>query len=185
MISRLLKKSAILKRFRADQSGVAAVEFAFIAPILLIMYMGTMELSQGIQLNKRLSRSATQVADLVAQASEINTGELDDIMQIGASILQPYDRTEQVIIVSQVYITPSLVPDVSWTRRMGNNSVPFDAGSITDIPNNLKIADTYLIRVDTNIHYEPITQWSIAGVDMSETYYIRPRVESDVDCTNC
>ncbi|MBE0692234.1 MAG: pilus assembly protein, partial [Aquamicrobium sp.] len=66
----------------ADRRGVAAIEFAFIAPLLLMLYFVTMEVAQGIETNKKVSRVGSMVADLVTQQSrEISTSDLDPIMR--------------------------------------------------------------------------------------------------------
>jgi Flp pilus assembly protein TadG len=49
MISKLL---AGVCRLIPDRRGVAAVEFALVAPLLLCMYFVTMEVAQGIEANK-------------------------------------------------------------------------------------------------------------------------------------
>ena len=40
-----------------DRRGVAALEFALIAPLLLSMYFVTMEVAQAIESNKKVGRS--------------------------------------------------------------------------------------------------------------------------------
>ena len=45
-------------RFCSDRRGVAAIEFAFIVPVLLIMYFVTMEASQAIETARRPAASA-------------------------------------------------------------------------------------------------------------------------------
>src|SRR5262245_19164857 len=80
-------------RLKRDRRGVAAVEFAYIAPILLILYFVTMEMAQAVDSNKRVARSASMVADLVTQQQDTSKAELDAIMTIGESIIQPYNRT--------------------------------------------------------------------------------------------
>src|SRR5262245_32494795 len=76
-----------------DRRGVAAIEFAFIAPLLFVMYFSTLELSLGIETSKKVSRVGSTVADLVAQQPSMSKAELDAIMVIGRSILQPYNRS--------------------------------------------------------------------------------------------
>ena len=70
-------------------------------------------------------------------------------------------------------------------------------GTEMDIPPNLMIEDTFLIKSETELDYYPITSWSIrknatdangdryAVVPMNETYYLRPRQGSDVKCVGC
>ncbi|TIV67834.1 MAG: pilus assembly protein, partial [Mesorhizobium sp.] len=85
-ISAILAKVA---RFCRDRRGVAAIEFAFIVPVLLIMYFITMEASQAIETSKKVSRIGSMVADLVTQQPSVKTADLDAIMKIGTSTLQP------------------------------------------------------------------------------------------------
>ena len=58
-------------RFCSDRRGVAAIEFAFIVPVLLIMYFVTMEASQAIETSKKVSRIGSMVADLITQQQTI------------------------------------------------------------------------------------------------------------------
>ena len=80
-------------RFCSDRRGVAAIEFAFIVPVLLIMYFVTMEASQAIETSKKVSRVGSMVADLITQQQTIVAADIDAIMKIGTSTLQPYDRS--------------------------------------------------------------------------------------------
>lgn len=82
-----------MARFCTDRRGVAAIEFAFLAPVLLAMYFVTMEVSQGIETNKKVSRIASMVADLVTQQSSVTEADIKAIMDIGISTLQPYNRS--------------------------------------------------------------------------------------------
>ena len=56
-----------IARLLGDRRGAAAIEFAFIAPLLLSMYLVTMEVSQAIEVNKKIARVGSMVADLVTQ----------------------------------------------------------------------------------------------------------------------
>ena len=83
-----------------DQRGVAALEFALMAPLLLSMYFVTMEVAQAIETNKKVGRVSSMVADLVTQQQTITKSELEAIMSIGESTLQPYDRSKPTIIIT-------------------------------------------------------------------------------------
>src|SRR4029077_11441321 len=102
-----------------DRKGVAAIEFAIVAPLLFVMYFSTLELSLGIETSKKVSRVGSTIADLVAQQPTMNKAELDAIMAIGRSILQPYNRSVPTITVSAVQITNDLPPkvQVAWSRK--------------------------------------------------------------------
>src|SRR5207244_1629235 len=69
-------------RWRASTEGVAAVEFALIVPIMAIMFIGAVELSQAITVDRRVTQVASSTADLVARAeTQISQAEITDIMK--------------------------------------------------------------------------------------------------------
>ena len=60
-------------RLARDQEGVSAVEFAMLLPLMLTLYLGGVEVSQGISIDRKVTLTARTVADLVAQVSSIDT----------------------------------------------------------------------------------------------------------------
>lgn len=188
-------------RFCRDSRGIAAIEFALIVPVLLIMYFMTMEASQAIETSKKVSRIGSMVADLVAQQQSVLAAQLDAIMQIGNSTLQPYNRSTPKIVITAIQVTDETTPQVQvlWSRKMVNGAFSADAAktSITTIPDTLKIKGTFLVRVQSSLTYEPVITWSADGakrlglstafakIPMGETYYLRARRSSTITCSNC
>ncbi len=199
-LGNILKKSHdAAGRFRRDERGVAAIEFCFIAPLLITIWLGTMEISQGIEVNKKVGRSASMIGDIITQEEVQTVAQIDDILKVGAAVLQPYNRDAPRITVTEIFINPALAATVVWSRRGdgGSFSRPYAPNApVTTLPANLKIANTYIIRVETQLEYLPLTSWTIkknktggqgayASVNMAETYYLRPRPGADVECTGC
>lgn len=197
---RNLKNSALTNfaEFRRDTRGAAAVEFVFIAPLLITLWLGTMEISQGIEVNKKVGRSAATIADLLAQTTVPLTPDvIDDIMAIGKSGLLPYNRDKPIITATAISIDEDKKATVAWSHdNQGGESAPYAAGSDVEVPPNLLIASTFLIKVETALEYRPVTTWSIdknksdadgayASIDMKEAYFLRPRVLATIDCTGC
>ena len=65
------RAGGVLRRLIADRRGVSAVEFALVAPILVLLYFGLVELSQAATADRRLAHATSAVGDLVAQASSV------------------------------------------------------------------------------------------------------------------
>ena len=189
-------------RFCSDRRGVAAIEFAFIVPVLLIMYFVTMEASQAIETSKKVSRIGSMVADLITQQQTIVAADIDAIMKIGTSTLQPYNRSTPTIIVTAIQVTTETPPKVKvvWSRKLVEGAYSVDAAkdTITTVPSTLKIADTFLIRVESKLGYKPIISWDadnakrvgltsafFSTINMGETYYLRPRRSTTIPCGNC
>lgn len=192
---------AMARRFAGARAGVAAVEFAFIAPVLLSLYFVTMEVSQAIEVNKKVGRVGSMVADLLTQQQSITKSEVDAILKIGESILQPYNRSKGAIEVTAIQITDEESPKVQvvWSRKLENGTTgPGVAkGSTTTVPAKLKIRDTFLMRVESELSYKPVITWAadqkkvlglaaaFDGISMAERYYLRPRMSETVPCSDC
>ncbi len=190
-----------LSRLARDRRGVAAVEFAFIAPLLLCMYFVTMEVAQGIETNKKVSRVGSMVGDLVTQQQSTTKTEIDAIMAIGGALLEPYGRSNPEIVVTAIEITDEATPKVRvvWSRKLkdGAFGTGAAAGTTTTVPASLKIRNSFLIRTESKLKYEPVITWAAEskqplglasafdGISMGETYYHRPRMSQSIPCTGC
>jgi Flp pilus assembly pilin Flp len=62
---------ARIRAFLSDLSGVAAVEFAYLAPLLMLMTFGTFEMSRALMVHKRFQRATSMVGDLVAREDKL------------------------------------------------------------------------------------------------------------------
>lgn len=188
-------------RLLADRRGIAAVEFAFIAPLLLALYFVTMEISLGVEASKKVDRIGSMVADLVAQQSSTTKTDLESMMQLGQAIISPYNRSAPKIVITEIWITGDPTPKVQvvWSRQMANGafSVPYTKNASTTVPEQLKVKNSYLIRVESYLDYKPLITWSAAKkptlgltsifdtISMGQTYYLRPRMSATVDCGDC
>ena len=108
--------SCTIERFRSEIRGVAALEFAIIAPILILMFVGTLEVSLAIAVNRKVSRISSSVSDLITQSQTLTTGDVDNIMDIAAKIMLPYSNTVG-IVVTGIDVTGSSAT-VAWSRAV-------------------------------------------------------------------
>lgn len=187
----------IASGFLRNIRGAAAVEFAFIVPILLTLYLGSMEISQALDVDKRVGRTASMVADLVTQQEQVNRSQLVSIMKIGDATLQPYNRSTPATTIVAVQVDSSSSPKALavWSiKRQGNSiTTPVAAGSTVTLPPDLVTAGAFIIMVTTKLDYVPITTWAISGtstnghvvIPMGETYYLRPRLADTIACSDC
>lgn len=189
-----------LRAFCISRKGMAAIEFALIAPILLTLYFVTLEVAQGMDTNKKVSRVGSMVADLVAQQGrEVYRQDLDAIMRIGEAILMPYDRSSLEIIITGIEIDKDSKVKVKWSRKMQDGTFSRDQikGTLTTVTDDLKIPETFLLRVTARLDYRPLITWTadqrasmglFGGFDnipMAEAYDLRPRMTSDMNCSDC
>jgi Flp pilus assembly protein TadG len=173
-----------------------------VVPLLLCMYLVTMEVSQAIETNKKVSRIGSMIADLVTQQQTTTQAELNAIMEIGQALLTPYYRTKPSIFITAIEITDEPTPKVKvfWGRKRVDDvpSAYLTKGDIiTTVPAKLQTPGSFLIRVEADLDYKPVIAWAAAdkpalgltatfgNIAMKETYYLRPRMSTQVLCADC
>lgn len=79
-----------LRGFARDRRGVSAVEFALVAPILIVAYLGLAELALGMMASRRASHLAATIGDLAAQSETLTDANITDLFAIGTSMMDPF-----------------------------------------------------------------------------------------------
>lgn len=105
--------------FRAAQAGVAAVEFALILPIMLLVYVGMVEASALISMDRKIQTISGAVGDLVArEAGGITSAMLADYVKVAGGIMTPYPISPLEQIVTQVKVSADGTTElVDWSKR--------------------------------------------------------------------
>ena len=186
--------------FVRDRRGVAALEFALIAPVMIALYMGSVEVTAGLDLNKNLGRATSMVADLInQQKTTISADDINKIMDIGTATLLPYTRDTPQITVTSITISAAKVATVAWSRRKVNltYTTPYKAGDAVALNANLLVPSTSVIRVEMSVAYVPLmafymknavttaTGASEIGITMAKTAYGRVRQGTSLTCSGC
>jgi Flp pilus assembly pilin Flp len=81
---------ARLRRFAKSPRGVAAVEFGFIAPVMLAIWLGTSELTIANAIDRKIALAANSMADLTARQVRVDDATLDGLFEAGRAILYPH-----------------------------------------------------------------------------------------------
>jgi Flp pilus assembly protein TadG len=170
----------MLKRLFRDRKGSAAVEFALIAPLMILFYVGMAELTQAMLANRRAAHVAAAVGDLVAQAPQINTAQMNDIFYVGNAIIAPFPSAKLGIRVTSVRADASGTPSVVWSMTQG----PLTAlsGRVSGLPAGFLAANESVIMSETTYNYTPEMGTMVlkSGLNFSEKLYLRPRKTTEV-----
>ena len=192
MIKPTSKISKILRRFGASERAVAAVEFAIIAPILILLFVGTIEISLAVAVDRKVSRISSSVADLITQSSKFTGDEINEIMNIADRIMFPYDDVPKISIVGIEIKNDEA--KVTWACQ--KNGAPKPAvGSTVSVPSQIKVNDTFLVSATVTTDHEPAFKFvgyengrltfDDASIEMSEQMFLRPRLGGQVEVTGC
>jgi Flp pilus assembly protein TadG len=96
---------ARLAAFAGDRRAVSAVEFALLLPVMIGLYLGSVETTEGIAISQQTSLTASTIANLVAQsATSINNAQMSDILAASSAVLTPYPVANATVVVSSITI---------------------------------------------------------------------------------
>ena len=93
-----------LIRLGRDQRGVSAVEFAMLLPLMITLYLGVVEISQAVGIDRKVTLTTRTVADLASQVQSITNTDMTNLLGASAAVIAPYDAAPLKVTVSEVYI---------------------------------------------------------------------------------
>ena len=163
-----------LGRYLRDRRGVSAVEFALIAPFMILLYLGSVEISLALSIDRKITSISSALADLVAQDDVITDDEMTDILNAGAVIVAPFDPTPLEIRVTSVLMDGSDNIEVQWSDAMGMS--PYSEGSTISVPAGVLERNRSVIMVEVDYQYDTMFgELGVSQFNISEVFYLRPR----------
>lgn len=171
--------SALLGRFRDNRSGVAAVEFALIAPMMFLLLFMSFELTDAAAANRRAETAASSLADVISRDVLVTDAEIDGIFEAVNWITYPTEAARVQSRVTSVFIDEDGRAEVQWSE--GSGMAPLAEGAAITIPNGLRVPNSGLVIGETVLNYAPpLGLFSAAPFTIAKTEYRRPRVVDPV-----
>lgn len=157
-------------RLRADVRGVAAIEFALLVPILILIFFGVTELVRAVDTSRKVTIYARTVADLVGRASS-DEARLTGILDAAGVIMRPYGTTDLQTIVSAMGVEqlgPTLLGGVcssyarNATKRPVSTLITLNGtGTLPATPANFRYDGARYVLVEVSLTYAPVLGASV------------------------
>ena len=158
-----------------NNSGLAAVEFAMIIPLMAMLLVGTNEFAAGVAVDRKVTLMARTLSDLTSQNTSVDDDKLTNFFNASKAIMTPYSATPVQGTITELFINPStLKARVQWSKGTEAHA----PGDIIEIPEALKVGDTYLIYSEVKYVYKPSVAWFISkadGITLTDFSFTRPR----------
>lgn len=119
--------------------GFAAAEFALLAPVLVLMYLGTVEVTRAVHIDRQFTSATALTAELVAREEELGETQaeseatLEGILDSVEHSMSPYDTTDLRLAIISVKASSDDETDtkVEWSYSHNGHSAPATCSSYT------------------------------------------------------
>jgi len=167
-------RGGAVHRFTAACGGMAAVEFALIAPVMITLYFGVTELSNAYDANTKSTAVASTAADLIAQEKVVCDAEMTDAFTALNAIMYPFPPNSMKVRISSLIDNGNGTVKVAWSD--GQNYTPRTVNSAVTIPAGLVTDGGSVIMSEVEYTYNsPAPHFFPTAKTMSDTYYLHPR----------
>ena len=182
-------------RLGVDERAVAAVEFALLLPLMLTIYIGSVEVSQALTVDRRVVLLARTLGDLTTQYSSMVAADLTTVVGAGSAVMAPMPIADARIRITSVAISGSgsadpTVPNkatVCWSFQQNWTALAKGATlTVQDLPTALRgDVGTSIVMAEVRYPYKPVIGYIITGtLNLGEKIFMRPRLSTYVTRTD-
>ena len=165
-----------LKNFRKNTEGVSAIEFAIVAPVMVFIYFGGMELSLLMQADRRITTVTATIGDLASREVVLNNSDIDDIFAASRILIIPLDPTAARLRVTNLVADSNGNVEVDWSDA-SDNFTPRSVGStFSDMPAGVIEDNGSVIMAEVEYTYQSELDYlPSARQTLRDRFFLRPR----------
>jgi hypothetical protein len=186
-----MPKPARSRKFLYRQDGVAAIEFAIIFPVILIMIFGMVDLTALVSDIRKMSLAANVVADTVTRLPTPTTlTAVDDAFKAAGFVMRGARSTGVTVEIRNYWRDPDdgNTPKRRWKRTSGSGSCNPDT---TELEYLMRQGNDVTLAVVCGRHVPIIFELlgervlGQAAFTLNEQFILRPRESETLICNNC
>jgi len=188
--SRLTKSAAspsfglriLPKRYRNEEDGIAAIEFAIIAPVMIFMYFGLAEVASAISVDRNISHGTNVAGDLATQQPELMDGEIEEVLSATLRVMGISDISN-VSLDMESFTLPTAggAPESQGRIRLNASAGNFSNFNASNLDPKLLNTKSGVVVTRVSYEYSPLKLRHLKDeFEMSETFLLKPRRSTSV-----
>lgn len=186
-IMKTAQRSLKNSRIARNESGVAAMEFAIIAPMIIGLYLGLAEFASVLSVDRKISHSASVAGDLATQVEALDEADAEDLVSAVLHVANLGENGNYILRLQSYYRRPNgnIGSEGVIIYRSGRHGGlrSYDRNSISE---DLMPIDTGIVVASVKHAYIPFGFSKINGddkgkgflpskLDIEETFLLKPR----------
>ena len=178
----MLRTRRIYRRFIASRRGMAAIEFAMVLPVLLILFHASFDAGNAIGTYMKVRSATYTLAAITNQYQTIQTTDMTTITGATSAVFAPYASAPAIVTISQIKATSATQAQVSWSYSPTSGYALAQGSAVTNLPASFgqnTCGNTYpcfVILATVQYTYTPTFGYFITGtLTLSDSLYVTPR----------
>lgn len=175
-----------------DRSGASAIEFAFLAPVLVSIYVSSFEITEGYNAAGKVLKAASTVADVISRQPSVNKAFLNEMVDTAEATIAPHSMDGLKLKVTGVTIDSAGNAKVLWSWNESGGK-PYTKGSAVTVPQNMRTPSSFLVHAEVSVPHELLLFLSAGAgltrdartITLSRDFFYRQRLSDDIACTDC
>lgn len=174
--------SSLPSEFLRNNDGIAAIEFAFIAPVMLFMYFGMAEVASAITVDRQVSHSANVAGDLATQSETVSADEMSEIMTATMLVMGiPASKQGNVTIEIASYARAADDSIIEMGKAVLNGPFP-ESFNPALLDTRILSSTSGVVVARVNYTYEPLKlRYMPSDFDLREIFMLKPRKSANVE----
>ena len=187
MKKKLGRRNFILSCFSQSDKGSAAIESAFVLPIILLLFLSLQDFTLMVSLNRKITATSAMIGDTISQSpTTITRAAVTDIFNAVALIMQPTPAAQVRVNVYGYYLKNGAAT-IRW--QVNNGGGPSCTAPDTSNFANLMASGNDLVVSVSCMNYAPVItsfmgQSILGGTTflLNQSIALRPRGSLTLNC---
>ncbi len=179
-INKPLNLHTFLRSYLDNHKGVAAIEFALIAPVMIAMYLGLSEVSMLVSVDRNVSHTASVVADLATQEDSMDSTDIENIFNAALQVMGTNSTSSTRLsmdIRSFEMDNSGTVNEVGYAKLGTGFTGKFDPSNVSSALLN---ATSGLVVTRIKYIYHSPSGVFVKTPTLTETFMLKPRKSKSI-----
>lgn len=163
------------RRFGAEKKGVAALEFALIAPMMIFLMFASVDLLEVMNANKRVQNATASLADIVARDTEVSDDEVTGLWDALDVLMFPNDGEGMQVRITSVSILSTTNARVVWSEGHAGMTA-LSPNAAVELPDGMMRPGSLIMTETSYIFQSPMNFLFEGPLTMTHRAYRRSRL---------
>lgn len=169
-----------VRGIRYNEKGVSAVEFALIAPILILLYLGAVELSLLMRVDRRVTSTSSSLGDLTARLAKVTDDDMREMFAAADVMMQPYSARTARMRITSIVDNGDGNARVAWSDAY--LMTPYSKGTILAVPDGIISSPGSVIFSEVEYNYNGALGGFLTNdKNLRSQFYLRPRRVREIE----